>query len=220
MQQGEIGADTFNRWTKFVTDACGSRCSPASLSVRAMPASLKENRIFPLETNRRARSALISSCAANAAQLKRQTFGENSVRVCGVEIKGSEAIFAVAHLAEGKLSHIPTETKRIALADDDTAANVRSFAEVVAGFLRDNNLSHVAIKKRGKKGEYAGGPTTFKIEGVFQLIKECHVDLLSAPTIAAQDRKHIFPSPESLNKYQLEAFRAGCASLVQRAQKK
>ncbi len=142
------------------------------------------------------------------------------MRVCGVEIKGSEAIFAVTELAEGQFNYISTATKRITLADDDKAANVQSFADLVAGFLRDNKVSHVVIKMRAKNGEYAGGPTTFKIEGVFQLLKEIQVELLSAQTIAAQARKHDFPSPDSLNKYQEEAFRTACAALAKQAAKK
>lgn len=136
--------------------------------------------------------------------------------LCGVEIKGSEAIFAIVEMVDSQWKHITTETKRISLADDDDAKNVRSFADLIAGFLRDNKLTDVALKKRGKKGEFAGGPTTFKIEGIFQLNRECSVQLVSAPTIAAQDRKHSFEIPATLNKYQVEAFRTGCAALAQR----
>lgn len=140
------------------------------------------------------------------------------MQVCGVEIKGSEAIFAIADLQDGQFVHVPADTKRIALAGDDDAANVRSFADLVAGFMRDSNISSIAVKKRGKKGDFAGGPTTFKIEGVLQLLKECRVELISAQTIAAQERRHSFPAPSSLNKYQSEAFRAACAALARAAQ--
>lgn len=139
--------------------------------------------------------------------------------ICGVEIKGSEAIFAVAQRLGGEWMHVATETKRIALADDDEAENVRSFSDLVGGFLRDNKLSQVAVKKRGKKGEFVGGATTFKIEGVFQLIRECTVQLVHVSTIAAQDRKYPFPTPATLNKYQIEAFRTACAALAQRLPK-
>lgn len=140
------------------------------------------------------------------------------MQVCGIEIKGSEAIIAIAHLQDHQFIHVPAETKRIALSGDEDAANVRSFSDLVAGFMRDNNLSNVAVKKRAKKGEFAGGSTTFKIEGVFQLLKECRVELVSAQTIAAQDRRHSFPTPESLNKYQAEAFRTACAALAKAAE--
>lgn len=139
--------------------------------------------------------------------------------ICGVEIKGSEAIFALIDLTNNEFKHRPTETKKITLADDDLAANVRSFSELVAGFLRDNKINDVVIKKRGKKGEFAGGPTTFKIEGIFQMIKDCKIELIAAPTIAAQHRKHNITIPDTLNKYQMEAFRTGCAALMQRKQK-
>lgn len=138
--------------------------------------------------------------------------------LCGVEIKGSEAIFSVVEVVDGSWKHIPTETKRIALEDDDDAKNVRSFADLVAGFLRDNELTEVAIKKRSKKGEYAGGPTTFKIEGVFQLNRECTVQLVAGQTIAALAKKHDFAVPTTLNKYQADAFRTACAALAQRLQ--
>src|SRR3546814_19498601 len=108
--------------------------------------------------------------------------------LCGVEIKGSEAIFAVVEVVDGHWEHLPIETKRIALDDDDDAKNVRSFADLVAGFLRDNKLTEIAIKKRGKKGEFAGGPTTFKIEGVFQLNRKCLVKMVSAQTLRSDER--------------------------------
>lgn len=136
------------------------------------------------------------------------------MKICGVEIKGSDAVFALAKLDGGVISHVALNTKKISLADDDDAVNVKSFAALVEGFLRDNEIGHIAIKKRGKKGEYAGGPTTFKIEGILQLLRNCEVSLLAAPTIAAQDRKHNFRMPASLLKYQQDAYRTACAAIM------
>ena len=137
------------------------------------------------------------------------------MKFCGVEIKGSEAIFATAELVDGQWIHVANETKKITLNDDDEAHNVRSFATLVSGFLRDNNLTEVVVKKRGKVGKFAGGATTFKLEGVFQLLQECNVVLIAAPTIAAQHRKHKFPKPTTLKNYQIEAFRTACTALAQ-----
>jgi hypothetical protein len=89
------------------------------------------------------------------------------MNICGIEIKGSEAIIAVASLTVRRLSHVALSTKKIALDDDDEAANVKRFAAQVASFVREHSIDRIAIKKRSKKGEFAGGPTTFKIEGVF-----------------------------------------------------
>ncbi|MEN4946867.1 MULTISPECIES: DUF3010 family protein [Pseudomonas] len=133
--------------------------------------------------------------------------------LCGIEIKGSEAIIAVA---APDLTHVTMATKKIALEDDDEAANVKAFASQVAAFVRDNGITRIAIKKRSKKGEFAGGPTTFKIEGVLQLLDGVEVTLLSPQTINAQYKKHNFELPATLNKYQHEAFKTACSALVKK----
>ncbi|KAA0950231.1 MULTISPECIES: DUF3010 family protein [unclassified Pseudomonas] len=138
------------------------------------------------------------------------------MNICGIEIKGSEAIIAVASLDSQTLNHIALATKKIALEDDDEAANVKAFATQVAAFIRDNGITRIAIKKRSKKGEFAGGPTTFKIEGIFQLLEGCEVTLLSPQTINAQNKKHDFALPATLNKYQHEAFKTACSALVKK----
>ncbi|PWE40663.1 DUF3010 family protein [Pseudomonas prosekii] len=136
------------------------------------------------------------------------------MKICGIEIKGSEAIIAVASLDGQTLSHVALATKKISLDDDDEAANFKVFAAQVASFVRENSIDRITIKKRSKKGEFAGGPTTFKIEGVFQLLESCEVTLLSPQTINAQNKKFDFALPETLNKYQHEAFKAACSMLM------
>ena len=133
--------------------------------------------------------------------------------LCGIEIKGSEAIIAVA---APDLTHVTMATKKIALEDDDEAANVKAFASQVAAFVRDNGITRIAIKKRSKKGEFAGGPTTFKIEGVLQLLDGVEVTLLSPQTINAQNKKHSFDLPTTLNKYQHEAYKTACSTLMKK----
>ena len=135
------------------------------------------------------------------------------MKIAGVEIKGSEAIFAVVEYDGSALAHLSTSLKKIALEDDDIAANVRQFRTQVAAFISDNGLKMLAIKKRGKKGEFAGGPTTFKIEGVLQLLEGCEAVLVSPQTISAQAKK-LAELPGTLNKYQHEAYKAACAVLL------
>ena len=136
--------------------------------------------------------------------------------ICGIEIKGSEAIIAVASLDNQTLTHVALATKKIALDDDDEAANVKAFAAQVKAFVQANAITRIAIKKRSKKGEFAGGPTTFKIEGVFQLLEGVEVTLLSPQTINAQYKKHTFDLPATLNKYQHEAYKTACSCLMKK----
>ena len=138
------------------------------------------------------------------------------MKTCGIEIKGSEAIIALAALDNQALTHIALTTRKIALDDDDEAANVKAFAAQVKAFVQDNGIQRIAIKKRSKKGEFAGGPTTFKIEGVFQLLEGVEVTLLSPQTINAQNKKHAFDLPATLNKYQHEAYKTACSCLMKK----
>ncbi|MES2017006.1 MAG: DUF3010 family protein [Pseudomonadota bacterium] len=136
------------------------------------------------------------------------------MKICGIEIKGSEAILAIVQLDGEKFAHIKVETKKISLADDENSVNVKSFCRLIQEFVRDNGLSNIAIKKRMKKGEYAGGPITFKIEGLVQLVENCLVELVAPQTVAAANKNHNFALPASLLKYQSDAFLTACTLLA------
>ncbi|WP_416427257.1 DUF3010 family protein [Pseudomonas sp. App30] len=136
------------------------------------------------------------------------------MKICGIDIKASEAIFALASHASGTLEHLALPLKKLALDDDEDAAQVKAFARQLAEFVSANGITHLAIKKRSKKGEFAGGPITFKIEGMLQLLEGCDVQLVSPQTINAQAKKHDLALPASLNKYQHDAYKAACALLL------
>lgn len=136
------------------------------------------------------------------------------MKICGIEIKGSEALIAVAELHDEGISHVGLETKRVALQDDEDTEHIKSFSALINGLVRDNGIDSIAIKKRSKKGEFAGGPVTFKIEGIIQLTSNCIVQLLSPQTISAANKNYGFDIPASLNKYQHEAFLTACTMIV------
>ncbi|MEG0862228.1 MAG: DUF3010 family protein [Pseudomonas sp.] len=138
------------------------------------------------------------------------------MKVCGIEIKGSDALLAVVALEAGSPAHLVLPTKKIALEDDDLADNVKAFATQSRQFVTEHGITHLAIKKRSKKGDFAGGPTTFKIEGILQLLEQCEVALVSPQTVSAQAKKHNIEPPASLNKYQHEAYKSACALLLTR----
>lgn len=136
------------------------------------------------------------------------------MKICGIEIKGSEALLAVATLDGANPVHVALATKKIGLEDDELADNVKAFASQARQFVAEHGISHLAIKKRSKKGDFAGGPTTFKIEGILQMLDNCTVELVSPQTVSAQAKKHEIELPASLNKYQHEAYKSACALLL------
>ena len=135
------------------------------------------------------------------------------MKICGVEIKGSEAIMAVIDLENDQATSLNIEPKKIALENDEDRNLVKSFFEAFSGFIRDNQIDRVVIKKRSKKGDYAGGVVTFKIEGLIQLVEGCSVDLIAPQTISATQKKKHYEPPNNLNKYQEQAFFAAMCSV-------
>lgn len=71
--------------------------------------------------------------------------------ICGIDIKGSEAIFAVATQGAHGLEHVAIATKKIALDDDENAAHVKAFAASIAAFVDTHAITRIAIKKGVKK---------------------------------------------------------------------
>lgn len=139
------------------------------------------------------------------------------MKVCGIELKASEAIIAVVEQQGDMLVHVPMVIKKLGLEDDEDAGQVRDLYKRLQALVAEHGIQRIALKKRGKKGEFAGGPVTFKIEGLLQLLDRCEVELLSPQTINAANRKHSFELPPGLNKYQHDAFLAACTLLNRKA---
>ena len=65
------------------------------------------------------------------------------------------------------------------------------------------------IKKRAKKGKFAGGPDTFKMEALIQIVANLEVTLVSPQALAAMEKKYTVEIPVTLNKYQHVAYLCG-----------
>jgi hypothetical protein len=133
--------------------------------------------------------------------------------VCGMEMAASEARLVI--LDGTKTSYVYTAIKppKLVLSDDENPDEVRAFRDAIYAFLRENSVEQVAVKKRAKRGEYAGGPVSFKLEGIVQLYSECSVVLVSAPAIAAAKRKYAPSVPQDCRKYQQAAFETAFTAL-------
>lgn len=132
------------------------------------------------------------------------------MKYCGVEIKANEAIIVLIEKQDGNLQYIESMTKRIALSDDESRDAVLLFQETLTAFFRTNHVSIVAVKKRSKKGTFSGGALTFKIEALLQVNPISEVYLVAGPTITASNKKNAFLIPNTLHKYQTEAYLTAC----------
>jgi hypothetical protein len=133
--------------------------------------------------------------------------------ICGIEMSGSVAILALINGTKSNFSHLDVKPRKLKLANDADPNEVRAFRDSLFAFFRENSVTVIAIKKRGKKGNYAGGPIGFKLEGIAQLYEDCPVKLVAPQTISAALRKHTPSVPESLRKYQHIAFQTAFSVL-------
>jgi len=126
--------------------------------------------------------------------------------ICGIEMFGSEARLILLNGDKSTFFHVKTKPKKLKLTNDGNPDEVKAFRDSIFAFFRENNVTLIAIKKRGKKGDFSGGPVGFKLEGIIQLYDDCPVKLVAAQTISAKQKKESPDKPDSLLKYQYVAF--------------
>lgn len=126
------------------------------------------------------------------------------MRVCGVEIKGSEAILCLMEYQDGLFNLPDCRQTRIALSQDQQTELVRKFQFALRKLVEDYKIQHLVIKERPQKGKFAGGAVGFKIEAALQLLDNCNVSLLSATELKEKIKR--FPLPVDFKATGLKAF--------------
>ncbi len=135
------------------------------------------------------------------------------MRICGIELKSNQAIFSVIEKQDDDIViYIDMKIKKITLQDDDSQESIRQFCNELLAFLIDNEIDKVILKKRAKKGNFAGGAVTFKMEALIQLNPHCVVELISGQAMGAFEKKNDVHIPNNLKKYQEQAYVAALAA--------
>lgn len=124
------------------------------------------------------------------------------MKICGIELKSNNVALVVLDDNE----YVDLKIKKLIIVDDEKQEDIRQFCNDFLLFLEQNQIEKVVIKKRAKKGNFAGGAVTFKIEGLIQLNPMCEVELISPQAISSYEKKNIVEFPSSLKKYQEQAY--------------
>ena len=128
-------------------------------------------------------------------------------------MSGREARIVLLDGTKISFTHINIEPRKIKLTDDENPVEVKAFRDSIFAFFRENQVGRIVIKKRGKKGEFSGGPVGFKLEGIIQLYEDCPVTLIAPQTISAAQKNHTPVKPTSLTNYQHTAFETAFSAL-------
>lgn len=128
------------------------------------------------------------------------------MKICGIELKSNNAIVSVIENSPEKIDYINTKIKKFTLENDEDLQSIMKFKDEIELFLQENSINKIALKKRAKKGTFAGGAVTFKSEAIIQLNSVCEVTFVTSQAISKYTKINEVPFPSELNKYQEQAY--------------
>ena len=123
-------------------------------------------------------------------------------RICGIELKSSEAILVVVESTKGIDTLIDTKPKKIIIGNDEDNSEVKSFFNSTVEFIRNNHIDIIVLKNRARKGKMEDGSISFKLEPLIKINGIDDTMFVSGQAILEAHKKEQFETPESLNKYQ------------------
>jgi hypothetical protein len=100
---------------------------------------------------------------------------------------------------------------KIDLKNSYDSKSVEQFYVEVKSWLDFQEPESVVIKKRLEKGKFAGGASSFKIEGLIQLASSVPVKLVGGPELNRLAKK--VEALPKMKKYQEHAYLAALSSL-------
>ena len=138
------------------------------------------------------------------------------MKVCGVELKGNDAIVCLLSFEAGLFALPECRVSKITINDASDAHQLRHFQFTFNKLMSDYKVDKVAIKQRATKGKFAGGHVGFKLEAALQLSESLEVFLMSS-----NDHKQSLNRTEltidfkdtGLKKFQEQAFTTAFAFL-------
>ena len=101
------------------------------------------------------------------------------MRICGVELKGTEAVICLLTYQDGLFSLPECRARKIDFSKQNKQSDLRYFQSTFAKLVEDYKIEHVVIKERPLKGKFAGGALGFKMEAAIQLINNLEVSVMT-----------------------------------------
>ncbi|HCU65972.1 MAG TPA: DUF3010 domain-containing protein [Rheinheimera sp.] len=126
------------------------------------------------------------------------------MRVCGVEIKGSEIILCLMEMDNGLMVLPDCRQVRFPLLNDQDTEQMRKFQFSMAKLAEDYKISKFLVRERPQKGKFSGSAVGFKIEAALQLIPT--VDTVICTNAAIKDKLARHPVPVDFRDTGLKAF--------------
>ena len=125
------------------------------------------------------------------------------MRVCGVELKGGEAIICLLGYEAGIFSVPECRTRMFAVGNSVESDAIRDFNFTFAKLMEDYKVDEVVIIERDQKGKHMGSATSYKLEAAIQLIK-IPVSIMHSSQIKERIKRN--PIQADLDELELKKF--------------
>ncbi len=139
------------------------------------------------------------------------------MRVCGVELKGGEAIICLLTHNKGAFNVPECRQRMFTVSSSMPTDNIREFQDDFEKLMEDYKIKEVVILERDQKGKHAGSATSFKLEAAIQLLN-MRVATISSATVKEQIKRNPIQADVEelgLKKFQITAFKTAYAYLNQ-----
>jgi hypothetical protein len=132
------------------------------------------------------------------------------MKVCGVELKGGEAIICVLDFDAGMFTVPDIRQRSFVVSPSDSTDAIRGFYKAAKQLMQDYKVDEIAIIQRDQKGKNAGSITSFKLEAALQVL-DMPVSLITSTLIKEQVKRNPLQADFDdlgLKKFQQQAFKA------------
>jgi Protein of unknown function (DUF3010) len=124
---------------------------------------------------------------------------------CGIELKGDEARVIGVEIHGNSYLVSSLAIDKFKIRDPSSQQEMQSFAAAFQQFLTAGQFDRIGIKGRMTKGRFAGGSTSFKMEGIIQCMPFM-ISIINPATIRAK-LKNEEMNLTGCKEYQLEALK-------------
>ena len=134
------------------------------------------------------------------------------MKYCGIELKGDEARVIGVEKKGDSYSISSLAVDKFKIKDPSNQAEMQSFATTFQRFLTAGHFDVIGIKGRMTKGRFAGGSTSFKMEGIIQCMP-FPIYIINPATIRSK-LKNTELNLTGCKEYQIEALKVVLTMLV------
>ena len=134
------------------------------------------------------------------------------MKYCGIELKGDEArVISVVTKGES-YSVVLSSVDRFKIKEPSSQQEIQSFAAAFEKYLTAGHFDAIGIKGRMTKGRFAGGSTSFKMEGIIQCMP-FSISIINPATIRSK-LKDTELDLADCKEYQIEALKVVLTMMV------